>query len=146
MICYRDITFCYYLDCKNKECKRRFEGQNIMKTFEVNPIGKPRMNRGSVHSKVAKKYWAYKDAIQLQKRTFELPESDFQVVFVLQMPKSWSNKKKEKMVGQKHQQTPDIDNLAKAFFDALLKEDSHIWDCRLTKVWGCEGAIIINKL
>jgi len=27
MICYRDITFCYYLDCKNKECKRRFEGQ-----------------------------------------------------------------------------------------------------------------------
>jgi len=59
------------------------------------------------------------------------------------MPKSWSKKKKAEMLGQPHQQKPDIDNLLKALMDAVLPEDSHIYDIRATKYWGNVGGIDI---
>ena len=34
-----------------------------------------------------------------------------------------------------HQSKPDWDNLAKAFFDSICKEDMHIADVRVTKKW-----------
>ncbi len=36
---------------------------------------------------------------------------------------------------QLHGQTPDWDNLAKAFFDSLLSRDNAIADVRVTKKW-----------
>jgi Holliday junction resolvase RusA-like endonuclease len=36
------------------------------------------------------------------------------------MPESWSKKKKERMNLKPHQQTPDADNLFKAFTDTLF--------------------------
>lgn len=39
------------------------------------------------------------------------------------------------MHNQLHSQTPDWDNLAKAFFDALLSQDKTIADIRVTKKW-----------
>lgn len=58
------------------------------------------------------------------------------------MPKSWPKKKKEQFNNQPHKSRPDLDNLVKAFKDALLEEDSHIWAYgRIEKVWGHEGRI-----
>ena len=48
---------------------------------------------------------------------------------------------------QPHTQKPDLDNLIKAFKDALLKEDSHVW-CydMMTKVWDYEGSIVVLNI
>jgi len=89
------------------------------------------------------RYRALKDEIRAHGVT--LPEANYHVVFVLPMPLSWSKKKREMMNGQPHQQKPDKDNLEKALLDALFVEDSAIWDGRVSKVWGEEGAIIIGE-
>ena len=47
------------------------------------------------------------------------------------------------MAGQPHQQKPDLDNLAKALFDALYEDDSSIYNIRLLKQWDWYGRIII---
>jgi len=62
------------------------------------------------------------------------------------MPKSWSKKKRAEMAGKPHQAKPDKDNLEKALLDAVFEEDSQIWDNRVSKFWGDEGAIIIRPL
>lgn len=66
------------------------------------------------------------------------------IIFIIPMPKSWSQKKRDLMNGQPHQQKPDIDNLTKSLLDALFDDDSHIWDIRTSKVWGEMGQIIIE--
>lgn len=71
-------------------------------------------------------------------------ESGDTVMFILPMPKSWSKAKKEKMDGEPHTQTPDIDNIFKALADAVHKDDSHIWNIKLYKLWGYHGQIIIE--
>jgi hypothetical protein len=43
-----------------------------------------------------------------------------------------------------HQQKPDVDNMIKALMDALYAEDAHIWDLRVTKLWGESGQILIS--
>ena len=35
--------------------------------------------------------------------------------------------------------------MLKALMDALYDDDSHIWDCRITKIWGEKGQIIIEE-
>jgi Holliday junction resolvase RusA-like endonuclease len=62
------------------------------------------------------------------------------------MPSSWSKKKRQAMAGKPHQQKPDKDNLEKALMDAIYADDSHIWDSRVTKLWGEEGQIIIGEI
>jgi Holliday junction resolvase RusA-like endonuclease len=62
------------------------------------------------------------------------------------MPKSWSIKKQKTHHGKPHQQRPDVDNFCKALFDAVFDEDSHIWDCRMTKIWGTKGEIRIKEI
>ncbi|OAT14605.1 endodeoxyribonuclease [Buttiauxella gaviniae ATCC 51604] len=49
------------------------------------------------------------------------------------------------MNGKPHQSKPDCDNMLKALMDALFDDDSSIWDCRITKVWGEKGQIIIRE-
>jgi Holliday junction resolvase RusA-like endonuclease len=59
------------------------------------------------------------------------------------MPHSWSKKKKDLMLGKPHKQRPDIDNLAKAFMDALLPEDSHVFSLTAEKYWSNEPSIVV---
>lgn len=44
-----------------------------------------------------------------------------------------------------HMQKPDKDNLEKALLDCVFEEDSHVWDGRVSKLWGWTGAIIITN-
>ena len=68
------------------------------------------------------------------------------VLFVLEMPKSWSHRKKLAMDGCWHEQKPDIDNLLKAFLDALHEDDAGVADVRATKIWGYEPAIYTRPI
>jgi len=91
------------------------------------------------------KYWAYKNELKLQQGYFILPDSNIRIVFYFPMPKSWSNKKKAKMMNKPHQQKPDWDNVAKGFQDCLCEEDKTIWDVRVTKMWSDKGQIDVYE-
>lgn len=67
-------------------------------------------------------------------------------MFVIPMPKSWSNVKKERMAGTPHQQKPDVDNLLKGLLDSCYQDDSCVWDVRATKIWGETGKICVKRL
>ena len=91
------------------------------------------------------RYWAYKDELVNLWEDRELPDT-FHVIFTMPMPDSWNKKRKASFDGKPHQQKPDTDNLLKAFCDCLLKEDSHLWDVRATKIWGQTGSIELREL
>ena len=116
--------------------------------FQINvtPVAKPRMTRADSWKKrpVVQRYWAFKDKIRAS--GLVLPNSGFHVVFVIPMPKSWSKKKVSSMLGQPHQQKPDVDNLAKGLLDAVFDEDCKVWDVRITKIWGDCGAINLTMI
>jgi Holliday junction resolvase RusA-like endonuclease len=115
------------------------------KAYNITPLGKPRQTRADKWKKRPEvlRYRAFCDEVRLNKVT--LPESGYHVIFVLPMPPSWSKKKRALMDGEPHQQKPDKDNLEKALLDALFGEDSHIWDGRVTKIWGETGKMIIRE-
>lgn len=114
-----------------------------MKIYDICPVPKPRQ---TIRDKWKKRppvlrYRAFCDAIRAA--GIQLPDHGYHVTFVLPMPASWSNKKREQMNGKPHQQRPDRDNLEKALLDAIFEEDCTIWDGRTTKVWGEKGEIWI---
>jgi len=117
-----------------------------MKKYNITPVAKPRQTQSDVWKKrpCVMQYRAFADHARLL--NIQIPESKYWIIFVLPMPKNWSKKKKKEMDGKPHQNQPDKDNLEKALFDALFKNDSHIWDGRTTKIWGYEGKIIIKSL
>lgn len=66
---------------------------------------------------------------------FICPEQGGHLTFYIPVPKTWKKYKKAEMHLQLHQSVPDWDNLAKAFFDSLMREDKSIADIRVTKKW-----------
>lgn len=70
-----------------------------------------------------------------KEKKFVPPDQGGHLIFYIPVPKSWKKYKKEDMHMKLHQSKPDIDNLAKAFFDSIFSEDMHIADIRLTKKW-----------
>lgn len=110
------------------------------------PVGKPRMTRRDKWARrpCVLRYREYADDLRQRLAEFTVPAAGMHVRFTLPMPHSWSKTKRREHRGRAHQQKPDVDNLLKAFFDALLKDDSGIWDCRASKVWGESGAIEIT--
>lgn len=114
--------------------------------YNITPVPKPRMTQRDRWSKrkPVLNYLAFKDECRLKGVT--IPECNYHVIFVIPMPKSWSNKQRAEMKGKPHQQRPDKDNLEKGLLDAVLKEDCRVWDGRATKIWGETGQIIINEI
>lgn len=90
------------------------------------------------------RYREFKDECRLI--NVHIPKDGALIEFYIPMPKSWSLKKKEKFAYTPHRQTPDIDNLLKALFDAVLKDDSHIWSIYAIKIWSWEPRIIIDEI
>jgi Holliday junction resolvase RusA-like endonuclease len=80
-------------------------------------------------------------------KLIETPIS-FDLIFVIKMPKSWSLKKRAKILDSPHAQTPDIDNLVKFIFDALngviYNDDSQIFKVEAVKMWGESGKTIME--
>ena len=108
----------------------------------VIPCPAPRMTRADAWKKrpCVLKYRAFKDDLRHYIKDVPVP---LKIHFALPMPDSWSDKKRKAMNGQPHTQKPDIDNLLKAFMDALLKDDSHVWTVTASKGWAEKGFIIV---
>ncbi|WP_316506275.1 RusA family crossover junction endodeoxyribonuclease [Klebsiella grimontii] len=117
-----------------------------MKIYDITPIGKPRMSRADKWKQrpAVMRYRAFCDEARMRK--IHLPESGAHVTFVMPMPQSWSQKKRAAMNNKPHQQKPDTDNMIKALMDALFEDDAHIWDFRVTKLWGVTGQILISDI
>ena len=73
---------------------------------------------------------------------FEI-QSILDVLFLIPMPDSWSEKKKEAMNGLPCKVKPDTDNLTKAIKDTFCVNDSHIWKETAEKRWAYKGCVII---
>ena len=116
-----------------------------MTVYPITPVPKPRQTRSDKWKQrpSVMRYRAYADEVRL--RQVQLPPH-YHVVFVLPMPKSWSAAKRAKHTGQPHRNKPDKDNLEKALLDALLADDSGVWDGRVSKVWGDAGRIIVQAI
>lgn len=115
------------------------------KYYQITPVTKPRMTQRDKFKRRPNvvRYWAYRDEVRLRK--VKVPVCGYHITFIIPMPKSWKEEDKAYMNGRPHQQTPDKDNLEKALLDAVYDNDCKVWDGRVTKRWGREGAIIIGE-
>lgn len=91
-----------------------------------------------------KKYFDFQNEVwkQYNEKPFLFPEN-LEIVFCIPMPSSWSNKKMEKMNRKPCLTRPDIDNLIKAFMDALKLEDGNVWKVSAEKRYSYKGSIIV---
>ena len=141
------------------EAPYKIETDRKFYLFEINPMGAVRMTRSDKwktninhinplkrQRKAVHKYFTFKTTIQLQAKSmgYNLGET-LEAVYVIQMPNSWSKKKKERMNGLPCKVKPDTDNITKAIKDALKVNDSDVWYEKAEKRWGYKGAIIIYE-
>lgn len=120
-----------------------------MRPVELNviPVPKPRMTQRDKWKPAAKRYFAFKDEVRwkaLGERVLGNLPNEIEMCFVMPMPDSWTEKKKNEYDGEPHGQKPDIDNLVKALLDALYEEDKYVHKVIAEKCWGREGKIILG--
>jgi len=118
---------------------------SITITFQVTPIGKPRMTQRDKWAKrlPVVQYYAFKDQMQIQiNQAAGLLDffdggnvTGLSWVAFLPMPESWSKRKKAEMAGQLHRAKPDRDNIDKAILDSLFANDSGIATGHIEKRW-----------
>ena len=118
--------------------------------LNIAPCSKPRMTQRDKWKKrqCVVNYFAFRDRIRQELTTIysdQLLGHGLDVIFKVEMPKSWSKKKEAKMAGEPMQSKPDIDNYIKGLLDAMYKEDKLVWSISAMKIWTAEeGQIIIN--
>lgn len=122
---------------------------NDMFEYVGDIVAKPRMTRADTwkHRPIVDRYYAFKDSIVLQAREQNFMLGDaFSIVFMIPVPESWSQVKREKFANVPHRSKPDVDNLVKGVMDCLLKQDSVVWHIDATKIWtlGEPKIVIIN--
>lgn len=115
----------------------------------VAPFPKPRMTQRDKWKRrpIVVKYILFKESLRFyaEENCYKVPD-ELSITFVIAMPKSWSKKKRAEMNGKPHQQRPDLDNLIKAFKDALCEDDSHVHTyLEMKKIWGDVGQILVNE-
>ena len=114
--------------------------------FNIKPCPKPRMTRADRWKKrpIVLKYWEFCKELEIQAYKHKYKPGDrVSLIFYIPMAKSWSKNKKELMLGKPHKAKPDIDNLVKAFLDALLDEDSYVYSITAEKYWSNNGSIVV---
>jgi Holliday junction resolvase RusA-like endonuclease len=106
----------------------------------VEPMGAPRQTQRDKWAKrpVIQRYHSYRDKIRAEAGHLS-GCGEFTLIFMIQMPASWSKKKKRAYDGKPHQQKPDADNLAKGVLDAICQDDAHVWSLKVEKFW-CYGS------
>ena len=123
--------------------------------FDITPVpaSRPRFKRFGkpYNAKNYDRFKAYMATLIAMSKTIHILEKPVEMGFHFYMPmaKSWSKKKKEKMRGQLHTQTPDLDNLIKACKDCLTghayKDDCHVASYSYARMeWSDEGKIVIE--
>lgn len=115
-----------------------------MKSYPITPIPKPRMVRSDSWKKrpAVMRYWAFKDKVR--ELGIEL-QSPCKITFYIEMPKSWSKKKRDEWCGKPHMNKPDGDNLEKGLLDSVFDDDAHMWAVSWEKRWAVEGSITVES-
>ncbi len=120
-------------------------GMSDQMIFDGVPVAKPRMTVGdrANYRPVTKRYWAFKKnlIVQAKQQGFELGPRH-KITFYMKIPKSYS---KKKLDGKPHQKRPDLDNLCKAVWDSLLREDSTCHYLVVSKKYSTEPRIVIEN-
>lgn len=113
------------------------------------PIGKPRQTRSDKWKQrpCVIRYRSFADQLRAEaaKQNFTIVNG-LHYLFLIPMPISWSDR--EKAIKNKTwcDQKPDIDNIIKAIFDSLCKEDKAIaWIGSAKKVWSQRPGILISN-
>lgn len=105
-------------------------------TIGHKPVGKPRQTQSDKWKKrpCVMRYRTFSNILNMidnktgGKLTKILDTGEVTIIFFMPMPKS-----RTETEGEPHQVKPDIDNLVKSVFDALCKNDSHIYEIRARK-------------
>ena len=112
-------------------------------TWKLNPNHPDPKKR---QRKPVTKYFAFKNLISSQANEMGfILGNHIDAVFLVPMPDSWSQKKKEQMNRMPCKVRPDCDNYVKAVQDALSKEDGNIWFVSAKKVYSYRGSIILFR-
>ena len=116
----------------------------MLKRFNVEPMGKPRMTQRDKWKKrdCVNRYYSFKDFLNLNKGSFELANK-FSILFCVPFPKSYSKKKCKALFLKPHQEKPDLDNMLKAIKDCLKDEDKEVFQVKAKKVWSYKPSIFI---
>ena len=120
-------------------------------TIEGNPIPLQRARAGKSGfydpQFIAKRNYASIVKEQFKDDPLDIPLA-INLIYSIAMPKSWSKKKKIRMIDQPHTQTPDTSNLIKFSEDSLLKilwsDDCIIYKITAEKRWSETGSTIIE--
>lgn len=115
--------------------------------FALVPMAKPRMtgsDKWNLRPPVVR-YRAYCDRLRYLAGMWKVPSNNITIVFRIPMPRAWRKRERASRKGQPHQQKPDIDNLLKAFLDALCESDAYVYDVRAMKCWDDEGSIEVYE-
>lgn len=133
--------------------------------YPITPLAKPRLTKADaitmrrirarqrLTAKQQKReallcrWLAFIEEVRLRK--VYVPDKNSQIVFLIPMPKSWTQRMRDQLRGYPHRgkkqkaRKNDIDNLLKALMDAIFGDDSAVWDIRGTKLWWDEGGIFV---
>lgn len=125
--------------------------------FDIVPMGAVRMTQSDRwktdpnhkdpnkrQREVVARYFNFKSVLLLQSKqmNFELTDK-LDIVFLVPMPASWSEKKKSRENKQPVRSKPDLDNYVKAFMDALSVEDGFVWKMTAEKRYAYRGSILV---
>lgn len=109
-------------------------------TIPQEAIGKPTQSRRDrwEQRECVVRYRAWADLARLYARQAgSLPMvdtiTDFRVTCYFLPPESWSAKHRTAVIGERHRVKPDSDNIAKAIFDSLYRQDQGIADLVVRK-------------
>lgn len=110
------------------------------------PQGKPGRNMN--RRRQLEKYNAYKEELRwiAKQQDFVMPAGHFAIWFKIPVMKSWRPKKAAEMLYKPHQNTPDCDNMIKAFLDGICPrkkrtkgekgtDDRHVHCYAAFKIW-----------
>ena len=118
----------------------------IAAVFHLIPVPAPRMVRSDKYRKrpSVMRYFAFRNELvlqaNLQKYIFQSP---LIIKFYIQMPFSWSVKKRSRLENTLHTSKPDLDNLIKSFMDGLSSSDQNISIIHAAKYWSSSNKIIV---
>lgn len=127
--------------------------------FDVVPIGAVRMTQSDKwktnpnHTDPQKRqreavarYFDFKNKVRQQAHKMNYKMSGIlEIVFLVPMPNSWSEKKKSRHNKHPVITRPDIDNYIKSFMDALEIEDGFVWKVIAEKRHAFKGSILVYE-
>lgn len=128
--------------------------------FDVIPMGAVRMTQSDKwktnpnhinpekrQREAVTKYFDFKDKIRQQAQTMKFKLTGvLEIVFLVPMPFTWSEKKKVRHNKKPVETRPDIDNYVKAFMDAMEFEDGFVWKIVAEKRHAFKGSILVYEI